>query len=110
MKTSTAAPLLRGLAWEGTRIVTVEASRKGINHRAIITTTGVRHVVPKAQVVALTQQVLNRRGRQTAIRSWRESPDGTVTIRLGGPIKGQRKTFQTSAAAKAAITKKYGKF
>ena len=44
-----------------------------------------------------------------AKKSVRTNPDGTTSVTIGGAEKGERRTYDTLALAKSAITRAYGR-
>jgi 23S rRNA pseudoU1915 N3-methylase RlmH len=63
----------------------------------------------KAKVLEKFQQVLSADQKAKSLRSMRKTSDGKVAVTIGGAKKGERKTFASVAAAKAAVSRHYGK-
>lgn len=78
------------------------------DRRLIIAKSGEHLMVPKKMVQAAMHRTIMGKARQKAAASLRHGRYGT-TVTLGGRIKGVRRMYRTKAAAKAAITRHYGK-
>ena len=76
--------------------------------RRIILNDGTTRVVTKQQLILAFNSQLQKEGRTAALKSIRDMGD-MVSVKLGGVIKGERLRYKTIGAAKAAITRAYGK-
>ena len=76
--------------------------------RRIILENGETRIVTDAQLKKAFNDTLKQHQGMAALKTIRKS-DELVSVKIGGVIRGERKQYKTIGAAKAAVTRAYGK-
>lgn len=84
-------------------------SHYGAERRQIVFQDGTKKTMPKAEYTALYQETMAAKQRKKMSSTMRTRQDGTVSVRVGGTTKGKTQVYKNRSAAKAAITRRYGK-
>lgn len=110
MKASSASDILKGqpVVVKGVagHVASITIGRGG--QRVITTKEGEKVSTNTAGVAKLVRDSINAQNSEFARKSIR-TVNGITRATIGGPVKGERREFKTPAAAKAAITRHYGK-
>lgn len=77
--------------------------------RKVTFTDGHTVTMNKATLVEALGTTMSVNQKQEMEKHRTRHRDGTVTQPIGGLLKGKVKTYKTEAAAKAALTRRYGK-
>lgn len=107
-KESSSSSVVKGKLYPGTNspIVRVTQDRgKRIVH--LQNKSEIR--VTKSSLREFVHGTINQEYKSKAVRSLRVRDDGSTAVTIGGAKKGERKVYATQAAAKAAITRHYGR-
>lgn len=108
MEPSSTNRLLEGRTIDGSTSPVKTVLAKG-NLRTIQFENGEVRRTTKAVLTKIVAETVADEYRLKSQRSVRTRPDGSVGVTLGGPERGERKVYASKAAAKAAITRYYGK-
>lgn len=98
---------LKGKTIPGMTSPVKEVLRHGEKRRVILN-NGETIVYSKEKMMQAFNSTLKREQGIAALKTIRENRD-TVSVNIGGVIKGERKQYKTLGAAKGAITRAYGK-
>lgn len=90
------------------KVTTVNKSQDG-RSRIVHFENGTSIRVPKQKLVKAFNDLLTQQQRARAIQSIRVKPGGKASVTIGGAIRGERKIYGSVGAAKAAVTRAYGK-
>lgn len=104
---SSSANYLVGRTLPGDKRVVKNVTKVG-DKRTVVFEDNTRLTLSKAELKATVIDKLTVEQRAKAERSIRTRADGTTAVTIGGAKRGERKTFATASAAKAAITRHYG--
>lgn len=77
--------------------------------RIVVLADRTRITYDKSGLKKQMQVVMSESQKVAMSRTLRRQPDGTVRMTIGGAQKGVRKTYVSEAAARSALTRRYGK-
>lgn len=79
------------------------------NHRIIRYEDGSIRRVSKAQLMGTFQAVLSAQQKEAMGKTMKLHKNGSVSVKLGGMVKGKRKIYKSIQGAKKALARRYPK-
>jgi hypothetical protein len=98
---------LKGKIYPGTDSKISSVEKEGAV-RVIHLKKGGQVTVSKEQLRAVMSDIMSAEQKADMLKTMRKTSKG-VSVTIGGTEKGERKTYKTAAAAKAAVSRYYGK-
>jgi hypothetical protein len=78
------------------------------DHRVVVSKDGSLKLFTKEELAGKFKTILNSRQKLAMLKTMRQTSSG-VSMKIGGNKKGVVKNYKTSAGAKNALTRHYGK-
>jgi len=108
MSMSNMTNYLKGRTLSGTERVVSEVRKKG-DRRIVIFSDGTKQTLKKQEATLLFNRTLATNQKQEMAKTMSKNKDGTVSLQIGGKVKGVKKTYKNERGAKIALGKLYGK-